>query len=84
MKKYYEVATTNGMDEFVHYAGADLEEAKKVAFRTEKYQKLENRYYPTELREYDVPDNFYELDEDEQVEILCNSLGYNLVPFLED
>lgn len=78
--KYYEVTTMRNYcgDEWTSYKGTNFEKAKQ-SFKDEKDYLKCNKNDLIELREYEVPENWNELDEDEKENIICYSVGYDLI-----
>lgn len=78
--KYYEVTSMRNYcgDEWTSYKGTNLEKAKQ-SFEYEKSCLKDDKDNLIELREYEVPENWNELDEDEKENIICYSVGYDLI-----
>ncbi len=82
--KIYKAVEVVKDDEFVKYQGIDEEMAKDIAWETKKrLTSRELKSQRVEVRVISVPDNFLQLDEEEQEEVLMNaeSFGYNTIPF---
>lgn len=79
--KYYRTITARynqrgeWQEEWEYYVGADLNEALGTF---DDHSRDEHYEYFDSVEEYDVPDNFLKLDEDEQINLLCE-IGYNTV-----
>lgn len=80
--KYYETTTVlynqrgEAKEGWISYKGTSLQDALK---HYEDHSKDSYYEFFDEIKEYDVPDNFLELDEDEQTEIIIDMGGYDLV-----
>lgn len=79
--KYYEVVEmrTGTYDEWVKYTGTNLEKAKESFNFYAGYIPKGDFDCKIEIREYEVPENWDELDEYEQADAICDIAGYNIV-----
>ena len=73
--KYFIVVTmrTNCADEFVKYSGTNIANAADVYAAEYRYLTKNNDDVRMEWREYDVPDNWDDMDADAQTDYLCNT-----------